>query len=189
MVDRRVKRTRQLLRDALMELILEKGYDAVTVQDVTDRANLGRATFYLHYRDKEDLLTTSLEEIYDDLVERMEPVSWERLLSNQQSPSKVAFEHAAENRDLYLVLLRGQGAGTLTLKIRQYLANTIQQQMQVLADDSTIPLELLSNHIAGSLVAMLSWWLENDTPHSADYMAQIFSQLVMSGVMSTLPTD
>lgn len=60
--DRRVVRTRQLLRDALVSLILERGYDEVTVQDVLDRANLGRSTFYAHYRNKDDLLFSGFEQ-------------------------------------------------------------------------------------------------------------------------------
>src|SRR5690348_13436851 len=68
--DRRKERTRQLLRDALLELISEKGYEAITLQDITDRANVARPTFYLHFKDKQDLLFSSIREIYDDLVAR-----------------------------------------------------------------------------------------------------------------------
>lgn len=65
--DRRTNRTRRLLRNALMAAILEKGYDAITIEDITERADLGRTTFYLHYKDKEDLLIESLEAITDEL--------------------------------------------------------------------------------------------------------------------------
>jgi len=67
-VDRRVQRTRQLLNEALMSLIVEKGYEAITVQDIIDRANLGRSTFYAHYQDKEDLLLSGMEKIVHSLV-------------------------------------------------------------------------------------------------------------------------
>ena len=65
-MDRRIQRTRQLLHEALIELIQEKGYEAVTVQDILDRANLGRSTFYLHYRDKEELLLSGFERLRDE---------------------------------------------------------------------------------------------------------------------------
>ena len=71
MQDRRVQRTRTLLTRALMELIVEKGYQAITVQDIIDRANLGRSTFYAHFLDKEDLLMSGLEEVVHQLIQGM----------------------------------------------------------------------------------------------------------------------
>ena len=67
-IDRRVQRTRQLLNEALMALIVEKGYDAITVQNLIDRANLGRSTFYAHYQDKDDLLLSGMEEVVHSLI-------------------------------------------------------------------------------------------------------------------------
>src|SRR5436189_198695 len=69
-LDRRVQRTRQLLQDALLAMVIEKGYDATTVQDIIDRANVGRATFYAHFPDKQTLLTSRLEDLRVLLTER-----------------------------------------------------------------------------------------------------------------------
>ena len=69
--DRRITRTRNQLREALFELILEKGYDTVTIEEITDRANLGRTTFYLHYKDKEQLLLESINSIANDLLQQI----------------------------------------------------------------------------------------------------------------------
>src|SRR5579864_8203903 len=69
-IDRRVQRTHTLLRDALMALIEERGYEPILIPDITDRANVSRTTFYLHFRDKDDLLFTTMEELYDNLVEQ-----------------------------------------------------------------------------------------------------------------------
>ena len=184
-LDRRVVRTRRLLSKALMELILEneKGYDGVTVQDIAERANVGRATFYLHYKGgKEELLVSNLEAIYDDLVERIKPFKSDLASPNRHHASQTAFEHAAEQRDLYLVLLRGQGAAAITQRIRQYLAGVIQEDLEEMGAVTSIPIEIVATHMAGSLVTLITWWLENDMPHSAEYMAETFSQLTMSGV-------
>ncbi|MAS37797.1 MAG: TetR family transcriptional regulator [Anaerolineaceae bacterium] len=189
-LDRRVIRTRKLLRNALMELILEKGYDAVTVQDITDRADLGRATFYVHYRGgKEQLLVSNLEEIYDELVSRLKPLKREGLLPGPHKPSQVAFEHAAEHHDLYLVLLRSQAAASIAQRIREYLAGVIHQELEVLATESPIPLKVIASYMAGSLIALITWWLENDMPYSPEYMSQIFSRLTMPGVRTLLAAD
>lgn len=190
--DRRVLRTRQLLRDTLMALILEKGYDAVTVQDITDRANLGRATFYLHYRDKEDLLSHSLEAIYTALTERIEPLSRDLLVTRRQLPTREVFQHAAENRDLYLVIVRGQGTNAVLMRMRAFIAEYIQAQLAgwTPAAGSRVPLDVIGHFIAGSLVAMVTWWLEHDMPYSADEMADLFSALVMPGVIAQVqPQD
>ncbi len=188
-LDRRVVRTRQLLRGALLELILEKGFDAVTVQDITDRANLGRATFYLHYKGgKEELLLSNLESIYDELVARLKPLKREGLRPSENRPSQVAFEHAAEHRDLYLVLLHSQAAATLAQRIREYLAGVIQQDLETWATDSPLPLEVIANYMAGSLIALITWWLEHDMPYPPAYMSDIFSRLTLPGVRDLLNT-
>lgn len=70
-IDPRVRRTRQLIQDAFTSLIQEKGYEAITVQDITERATLNRATFYLHYRDKQDLMWQSTEEVLSELVDSL----------------------------------------------------------------------------------------------------------------------
>src|SRR5215468_5244059 len=70
--DPRVIRTRQMLRDAMVATILEKGYDATSIQDITERAGLRRATFYLHYRDKEELMVSMIHDTIDDLIGKMQ---------------------------------------------------------------------------------------------------------------------
>ncbi len=186
-LDRRVVRTRQLLRDALMDLILEKGYDAVTVQDITDRANLGRATFYVHYpQGKEQLLLSNLEEIYDELVARLKPLKREGFQPGPHRPSQVAFEHAAEHHDLYLVLLHSQAAATIAQRIRDYLAGVLQQELELWQAESPVPLTVIASYMAGSLVALITWWLENEMPYSPEYMSQIYSRLTRPGVSELL---
>lgn len=185
-MDRRKVRTRQMLRDALIALILKKGYDTTTIEDITNRANLGRATFYLHYRDKEDLLLSTLENTFDELAKDLKPISLEST-STAQAQALIAFQHAAENRDLYRVMLSGQGSGSLIRRVREYLATLLQQRIQMLLQQlppgaMPIPVEILAQHIAGSLLTLLIWWLENDLPYSAEYMAQTFQQL--NGIQS-----
>ncbi len=180
-LDRRVQRTRQLLRDALMGLILERGYDAVTVEAVAERANLGRATFYLHYRDKEELLVTSLKDIYDSLVQKLQAMQ-------SELRSIVIFEHAAEHKDLYRVMLSGQGASALARSVREYMVDAFQRQMglqfPMLGSQTPIPVEILANHIAGSLLALITWWLENNLPHSPETMARYFRLLNVESLMA-----
>src|SRR5689334_22964558 len=147
-MDRRKVRTRQMLRSALIALILEKGYDATTVEDITNHANLGRATFYLHYRDKEELLVSTLQNIFDELVKNLKPISLESD-PTAQAQALIAFQHAAENRDLYRVMLSGQGSGSLIRRVREYLSNILRQRIEGLLQQlppgaMPIPVEILA---------------------------------------------
>ena len=107
-------RTRQALRTALMQLIQEKGFDSISVEEITDKANLGRATFYLHYKDKEDLLLEEFRDIARDRVQMLSetPISiWKSKLDSLglsdgdtlSMPLFMIFEHAAQNADLYRI--------------------------------------------------------------------------------------
>lgn len=184
--DRRVQRTRGMLRDALIELILEKGYEAVTIQDITERADLRRATFYLHYRDKEELLLASLEAVFDTLARDLEPgLQRDGLAGKTQLTTFVAtFKHVEENRDLYRVILGGQGAAPIARRIRDYLANHIRQGLAIAAP--VIPADVLAYFIAGTELTLITWWLENDAPYPAEQMAEMTHQLVLSGAIGAV---
>src|SRR5438067_9701914 len=100
-VDPRVVRTQQMLRDALIALILEKGYDAITIQDITDKAGLRRATFYLHYKDKEELLFAILGETFDELVCKIDQLRMQLITPEaEMAMHLIIFKHAQENADL-----------------------------------------------------------------------------------------
>ena len=184
-LDRRIVRTRQLLRDALMTLILEKGYEAVTVQDITDKANLGRATFYLHYKDKEALLLKSLESLFDELVESMGPPSAAHLKSGL--PIIIVFEHAAKNSDLYRVLLGSEGSGQINRRIQAYIVKDILKRLlPLLPEKRPFSDDFLANYLASSLLNMVAWWLENNMPYPPEYMAKTYRELKFLGLAQLL---
>jgi AcrR family transcriptional regulator len=192
--DRRKPRTRRLLRDALISLILEKGYDAVTVQDITDRANLGRATFYLHFEQgKDQLLMTSLREMFDDLKSRIAPPSPDTAFSDT-TIRVVPFQHAFEYRDLYRVTLLSQhGTAAIVNGIREYLAVSLRERIDVAVGDHQplVPLDVLANYLAGAMISLISWWLKQDSNYTAEQMADMFRQLsqpTISTVLGINPT-
>jgi AcrR family transcriptional regulator len=188
--DRRVLRTRKQLSQALMSLILEKGYDAVTIEEITERADLGRTTFYLHFKDKDELLFKSLQAVYDDLVSQIEPYPIEEWNLTGDRLSGLAFQHAAENAHLYKIILSGQGGTAISQRIREYIAQTsiriIKTHYAQHMNDSSIPIEVLGNYIASSMMGMMTWWMENDQPFSAEEMHAFFKQLNFQGVAQTM---
>ncbi len=187
--DRRIGRTRRHLRDALIALILEQGYESVTVQAIADRADLSRATFYLHYRDKEDLMFASLREMFDDLRKRFDiPQKGDHPLRPDMPMRAVPFQHALEYRDLYRVtLLSDQGTAAITRGIRQYLADALRERLEAAATTPLpVPIDGLANYLAGGMLALISWWLDTGTTQTPEEMADIFQQITLPSLAAIL---
>src|SRR5512143_406333 len=124
-LDPRVVRTRQMLRDALVALIAEKGFDALTVQDIAERAKLNRATFYLHYHDKQDLLENSLRDAIDELMADIGASTDEQgqlVFEGPLRPIKTIFEHVAQHARFYRVMLSAEGVPAFSAGVRDYMA-------------------------------------------------------------------
>ena len=198
-VDRRVTRTRRGLQEALFALILEQGYDSITIEEITDRADLGRTTFYLHYRDKEDLLMQAVQDVVDDLVSQLSqyPVDSLKLRSETELADlltpviALAFDHVAQNADLYRVLLRGDGTHLALQQLRQILqeaiASLIQHftQRENLVLKPKVPMEVFLNSLAGAWMGLLAWWLEEDMPYTSEQMAVMYQQKYLNTYVKT----
>jgi AcrR family transcriptional regulator len=181
-VDRRIRKTQQALSDALLSLIVEKGYDAITIKEITERADVAHATFYRHYRDKDELLMQKLEEV----VREIEALTRESTL--QDAEGYLIFKHAQENSSLYRILLSSQG----TLQVRKWLkdrmaANTLRLCKPLSSNrDGLIPPAVAANHIAGSLLQLIDWWLEHDMPYPPHHMAKIYDRLVSGATLNAV---
>lgn len=181
MIDRRVRRTRQLLRRALVELILDKGYDRITVQDIIDRADIGRSTFYAHYTDKDDLLLSNLEELATAFEEHME-----RHFASRSEPNPVlaAFQHADRQRDLYKALAGKRGAEVMRAGLRRRIKEVMERRMPEFLPDrkNTLPTDVTMEFLLSSLLGLLMWWLDDDVPYTAEQMAEMYMRLIVPGV-------
>lgn len=191
-IDPRVKRTRKLLRDALMQLIPEKGYNTITIQDITDRATLNRATFYLHYRDKDDLLYQGMHEILDELtLNQPVPVAEQGRLTAKESVDVILgdYEHIAENADFYRVMLGKQGVAEFSLKLQDYIRETTERRLKLALGElpsGPVSNELVLQFIASGFVGVIRWWLESGMPFPPEEMASQLVQLYASGVYGAL---
>ena len=181
-LDRRVQKTRQMLNEALLVLIAERGYDHITVQDITEQANIGRATFYLHYRDKEELLAASLRRLFSELIHSVEI---KEDFHSTRTLSLRVFQHVAQHRRLYHALLSEAGPPMITLRMRTDIADLIQRDIIMpLACMRPLAIEpaLVAIHSAGSLIALVTWWLDHDLSPSAEQMGDLFWQLIHLGI-------
>lgn len=186
--DRRVKRTKKTLRDALIALILEKGYDRVTVQDVIDRADVGRSTFYAHFENKDKLLLSGFEEMREILGEENPP--------HQKSDKKTGefhfdslkiFRHADENRRIYRALA-GRSGGDLFLKkmFRQHYEICRREIKNSTQNEDSLTTDAAAHFFASSLNAMLTFWLDNNLPLTPEEIDELFVKLTMPGIRQIL---
>jgi AcrR family transcriptional regulator len=183
--DRRVQRTRQLLHEALISLILEKGYDRISVQDIVDRANVGRSTFYDHYQDKDDLLVSDLEVFHGQLGQGgTEAPAGDVLLSSLH-----VFQHAQDNYHLYKALLGGDGINLILRTSQKQLSDEVLNRLDERTGNGRVdivPPDILANHLSSSLLSLLTWWLDHEMPYSPEKMEEIYQYLVKPGVDSIL---
>src|SRR5260221_8880027 len=150
--DRRVQRTRDLLQKALIDLISECGYDAITIQDIVDRANVGRTTFYVHYTSKDELFMTCHKAIISDFhSESRHLLSREELLASEAAPGMIAALRNLEKfRALLYPIFQGEDSGLILRRIREGTAQQIEASLcAAFAEaDSAIPFNILANYIA-----------------------------------------
>lgn len=185
--DRRAIRTRRALRDALMALILEKGYEAITVADITDRADLNRGTLYLHYRDKQELLLRSSAEVYDELVAQLTPVIRDQLkLDVPERNLTVVCQHVAANADFYRVMLGDHGVPAFVRRLREIMVAWSVARLEALkalgVSLTPLPAEFVMSYTSGAVIGVLQWWLENDMPYTPEVLAQYMLEIAVSGL-------
>ncbi len=174
--DRRIQRTRKLLLDSLIPLILEEGYEAITVQDIIDRANVGRSTFYSHFQDKEDLLLSGFEnlrEVFEGFQKQASPEtgSW--------SFSLALFQHAEAQRSAFKALFGRQTGAAELDRIQKSLTTVLKAHFQPMFSKKKqhVPLDVFVRYMVSTFLGMLTWWLDNDAAYSAGQMNEYYRQL------------
>jgi len=189
--DRRVKRTRRMLHEALMALILEKGYEAVTVQDILDRANLGRSTFYSHYRHKDQLLRSGFDHLRTMLEEQHQSLLSAKACGKSAdfNLSLELFRHAQENHGLYKAMVGKQSGQMIMRQAHDYLTALVREHLESLMNsrkNPPMPLDLTAHWIVSAFLSLLTWWLDRKLPYTAEKMDELFRKLTFPGVEAAL---
>ncbi len=175
--DRRSQRTRHLLSAALVELIREKDYKTITVNDIIERADVGRSTFYAHYKDKDDLFLGELDRVIEVLSHRI-PSQDEMPFF----PSLGLFQHVSEEYELYKALVWTPGIDLLIKHMQKSLTQRVEHGLQNSGKEYDIPLPILANFITGSFLTLLKWWLENKKKQTPEQINEMFKKLIISGI-------
>jgi len=163
--DRRVERTQQLIQTAFRSLLEEKGFEALTVQQIIDRANVGRATFYAHYESKDDLFATGFEELRASL----KALQKEALLREGGVEERVfafshaMFAHANEYRDVVRAMIGKQSGAVVRRVLHKLLVDLVREEGRatgVRREARAVITDAVAQYIAGGLFGLLMWWLE-----------------------------
>jgi AcrR family transcriptional regulator len=170
--DRRVQRTHRMLSEALIELILERGWDSVSIQEICDRANVGRSTFYTHFADKEDLLVGGLANLGRFLRSQESAQTHSRPLAFARG----LIEHVDEQRRLVRAMVGKRSGQIMQQRFRQLLVNLVREDLEALAPASP-RLEVTVRYVAGAFFEVLTWWIEARSPLTPAELERHFHEL------------
>lgn len=177
-MDARVRKTRDALGDALIGLMQEKPFHSITVQDVLDRAKVGRSTFYSHYSDKDDLFMSDAEEFFEMMANAL---SAHRDKSDRVFPVKEFFSHVAEVQPFVKALISsGKLHDNFELAQGQF-ARGIEQRLAELPQGAKIPAHERAVRAfahAGALLSLLRWWMDRGMKEPAEAMDKLFHRMV-----------
>ena len=183
--DRRTRRTRHKVSGALVDLIKEKRFDDITVQNLIDRAGVGRSTFYSHYRDKEDAFEHQWEQFNRHLAEQ---IKWDKAGKDSFFPVKFFFQHLEESQSFYQGLVRSGKAEVIFNSGVEYLSKNIEAALRenFTTQQIAIPAPVLSNYLANEFFGLLKWWLDARMPYPPAAMDEMFHRLVNPTIKSVL---
>jgi AcrR family transcriptional regulator len=188
-MDRRVARTRAMLQRALNALTLKKGYEAITIADICETANVGRSTFYAHYTGKDDLKRSGLEHLRHQLLDHQRAALAASDNAGQRSLafSLPMFEHAREHIDLYRALVGNHGGAVALGTIRQILSDVVRDELYASAGknpNGAIHRELVVHYVVGAYMAVMTWWLDGGAKLPPRQMDAMFRRLATAGIDS-----
>lgn len=177
-VDRRVQRTQRELHEALVSLIIERGWDRVSVQEICDRADVGRSTFYLHFADKDELLLEGFEGLY---------ASMDAVRSTAKGRfafAEALFEHAQDHLRVFRAVVGKRSGQVVLRRFRDVVVRLVEADLQSLrlGEDERAT---VARYIGGGLVEMMTTWLDRPSRTDAKTVAATFVQLTQ-GVLSAL---
>lgn len=176
--DRRVRRTRKLLHDAFISLVIEKGYEKTTIQDILDRADVGRSTFYVHYRDKEALLTANFDAMHEQLERELDQIAATGAV-DVALPAALLFEHAYRNQRMYRAMCGRQGGELVNRHLRRLIGDVLRKRLrpQLQQRGAEVPAEVAAEFYTSAALGLLVWWIDNDFRGDDVWMTGLYRKL------------
>lgn len=178
--DPRVRRTRRILQDALVSLILEKDYSSISIKEITDRAEVAYITFFRHYNGIDELLTEVLDEGLAELLRHIETLAGKSENPANEVEGRLIFEYIRQKSDLFRILLKSQSVTRIRKSVIQKIATMYQDSCGFLRrPNSHIPADIASHHMATSLLALIEWWLEHKMSPPPVQIGKIYRAMII----------
>jgi AcrR family transcriptional regulator len=187
--DPRVRKTRRLLRDALISLILEKDYASVSIKEITERADVAYITFFRHFESIDHLLMEVLDEVLAELQGHIETLAKHSETSALETEGRLIFEYIGQKSDLFRILFKSQSVTRVRKKVVQNIAVIFQKSCLPLArSGSQVTIAIMSNHISTSLLSLIEWWLDNNLKPTPAQMGMVYKSLIIDSTMGSVKT-
>lgn len=189
--DRRTQKTRKALSAALISLMNEKSYESIAVQEILDRADIGRSTFYTHYRDKNELLVDGLQGLREFLRNALEMASADSAHSYEKviGFSLAMFEHAYDHKEVFFSLVGGQGWSIVSSNLEKIIVQLMKKEARPLykrKPDSAIPFDLFIDFLGATFIAVITWWSQYKHPIAPKEINSLFRALVIPTLTDNL---
>ena len=186
--DRRTRRTRHKVNGALVELIKEKRFDDITVQNLIDRAGVGRSTFYTHFRGKEDAFENQWQQFNGFIAQQ---IKWDKAGTDSFFPVIFFFEHLQEAQSFYRGLVRSGKVDAIFKSGVEHLSHDIEVALnkKFKPHQVAIPIPVLSHYLANEFFGLLKWWLDAGMPYTPEAMDEMFHRLVNPTIKSALTSS
>lgn len=178
--DLRIRRTRRLLTQALIELTAELPFEAVTVRTLTERAEVGYTTFFRHYASIEDLLRAAVDDLLAELIALLPPLTG----NAPQHAAALIFQHVREHPGLYRLLLSTTHSLDVRAQIVEIGARELLQTYEA-RQEARVPLDIAATHLIQSFLNLIDWWLRHDMLPAPERMGDIYCELILRPVENT----
>ena len=186
-VDPRVRRTRRVLREALVSLILEKDFSSISIKDITERAETAYITFFRHYQSLDALLMEVLDEGLVELRNHIETLAKHSDTSALETEGRLIFEYIKQKADLFRILLKSQSVTRVRKKVIRDIAVIFQKSCIPLTRlGNPVTINMASNHIATSLLSLIEWWLENNMNPAPAEMGRVYKSLMIESTVGAV---
>lgn len=191
--DLRVKRTQKMIFDAFVSLVEEKGYEKITVQEISDVAMINRATFYAHFKDKQDLYDAIFQTVIDNFLEELHPETL--VQGNRVNIKKIEavftklYEQVRENRKLFLMIFHSSGTDAFHKKVVQTFTTTYPHVLEVLKVTESqieIPLDLIIEFVVSIFISTIRWWVMSDMSMEPQELAHLTIKLIRNGHLKVM---
>ena len=180
--DRRIRRTQKLLSEALIALVLEKGYKNITIQDVTKRADIGYRTYFRHYSGLDELSLAIAEDRLEKLYKVLGLPEVGKEIDNPiavfRQTGEALFKHIQKEKDVFRVLLLDDSLYFLLKPVMEAACEKSEELLRNVPNQK-ISAEIAANHIIASVFSLMRWWLKNDMPYSPEKMGEIYTNLII----------